>query len=120
MDIGSYFVGRSFGKRKLAPVVSPNKTVEGLVGGAVVALVAALVVGVAIEPFTVGRALLLALAVIVIAPFGDLAESMIKRDLGIKDMGAIVAGHGGVLDRIDAYLFVLPAAYLAFRWMGIL
>ena len=120
MDIGSYFIGKSFGRRKLAPLISPHKTVEGLVGGALVALVVAVGVGLMLDPFTVGKTLVLALVVIAVAPFGDLAESMIKRDLGIKDMGAIVAGHGGVLDRIDAYLFVLPAAYVAFRWMGLL
>lgn len=116
-DIGAFFAGRSVGRTPLTSV-SPNKTVEGLVGGAIASVVASMVIfGLvkAVEPFdssgTFLDSILLGLVGAIIAPLGDLAESLIKRDLGIKDMGAILPGHGGFLDRFDALLFVLPAVY---------
>jgi phosphatidate cytidylyltransferase len=101
----------------LAPAVSPNKTWEGLVGATIVTFAVTLLVQVIFKmhPWTFSRALALALVVCVAAPLGDLAESMIKRDLGVKDMGRIMPGHGGVLDRIDGLLFVAPAAYYLLR-----
>ncbi|MBT8217111.1 MAG: phosphatidate cytidylyltransferase [Acidimicrobiia bacterium] len=119
-DVGSYFVGRALGKRKLFPVLSPNKTVEGLVGGIIATLIVAVFGAAIVELFTIGDALALALAIIIAAPLGDLAESLIKRSLGIKDMGQLIPGHGGVLDRIDSYLFAVPVAYLVLRWTGLL
>jgi phosphatidate cytidylyltransferase len=119
MDSASYFVGRRIGRRPLAPVVSPKKTVEGLVGGVIVALAAGAGFGM-FEPFDLVNGLVLGAVVALIAPFGDLAVSVIKRSLGIKDMGTILPGHGGVLDRIDAVLFVIPAAWMAYAWMGLL
>lgn len=114
-DVGAYFVGRQFGKTPLSPS-SPNKTMEGLVGGAAAAIVvSAIVLGaVGIFPWEFGSALVLGLAVAVVAPIGDLCESMLKRDLGLKDMGSILPGHGGLLDRFDALLFVLPVTYYVF------
>lgn len=116
-DVGAFFAGRSFGRTPLA-AVSPNKTMEGLIGGSVASLIAAVVFfGVIeiVEPFkTFGDwrdALLLGVVGAIVAPLGDLAESLIKRDLGIKDMGSVLPGHGGFLDRFDALLFVLPAVY---------
>jgi len=110
-DVGGYFVGRSAGRSPLSSA-SPNKTVEGLLGGCVAALTVALIYGFLSEPFgSLGDALKLGLAVAVAAPLGDLCQSAIKRDLGVKDMGAVLPGHGGVLDRFDALLFVLPAVY---------
>nr|MDQ6909876.1 phosphatidate cytidylyltransferase [Actinomycetota bacterium] len=113
-DIGAFFVGRWAGKTPLAPQLSPNKTVEGLVGGTFAALVSIAVVQ-AIHPWTLGRAFWLVVIVAIAAPLGDLCESMIKRDLGVKDMGSLLPGHGGVFDRIDALLFVVPATYYLFR-----
>jgi phosphatidate cytidylyltransferase len=116
-DVGAFFAGRSFGRTPLA-AVSPNKTMEGLIGGAVASLLASVVFfGVIeiVEPFkTFGDwrdALLLGVVGAIVAPLGDLSESLIKRDLGIKDMGSVLPGHGGFLDRFDALLFVLPAVY---------
>ncbi|MEO7836182.1 MAG: phosphatidate cytidylyltransferase [Acidimicrobiales bacterium] len=113
-DIGGLFFGGQMGTRPLFPEISPNKTVEGLVGGMCSAVFASvLLVGVlpGISPWTPGKALILGLVVAVVAPLGDLCQSMIKRDLGVKDMGSLIPGHGGVLDRFDALLFVLPATY---------
>ncbi|HET6952654.1 MAG TPA: phosphatidate cytidylyltransferase [Acidimicrobiales bacterium] len=114
-DVGALFVGRSAGSRPLS-AASPNKTIEGLAGGMVVAVVAAVVfAAVGVAPFDDWQeGLKLGVLVALVAPLGDLAESIVKRDLGIKDMGSILPGHGGLLDRFDALLFVLPAVwYLA-------
>ena len=110
-DVGGYAFGSWIGKRKLAPVVSPNKTWEGLLGGCFTAVAIAVAAVSNIHPWTLDTALVLGLCVAVVAPIGDLAESLVKRDLGVKDMGSILPGHGGVLDRVDALLFVLPIAY---------
>lgn len=122
MDIGAYFVGRSVGKRKLAPELSPKKTVEGLIGGAASALVVAIVLSWFdwFDPITLSGSLWIALGVIVAAPIGDLAESMVKRSFGIKDMGSVLPGHGGFLDRIDALLFVVPVVYYIYDILGYL
>lgn len=110
-DVGAFALGGAIGKHPLAPWTSPNKTVEGLVGGVVAeALVAVLIVA-RVHPWTLSHAILLAVVVAVAAPIGDLVESMVKRDLGVKDAGRLLPGHGGVLDRVDAMLFVLPATY---------
>lgn len=114
-DVGGLFVGRSAGSRALS-TASPNKTIEGLAGGMFLAVVAGAVFGaVGPAPFdSVGEGLALGLVAALAAPIGDLAESLLKRDLDLKDMGSILPGHGGLLDRFDAILFVLPAVwYLA-------
>jgi phosphatidate cytidylyltransferase len=113
-DIGGYFVGRSVGSSQLS-AASPNKTVEGLAGGCVIAFVIvvllAAVVGLGpIEGF--GDGAIVGLTVALFAPLGDLCESLVKRDLGVKDMGSVLPGHGGLLDRFDGLLFVLPAVWL--------
>jgi phosphatidate cytidylyltransferase len=113
-DVTAWFVGSQMGRTPLLPRISPNKTLEGLLAGAVAAVVVGAMVGAALHPWAdygVGAGILLGLLVAITAPIGDLAESMLKRDLGIKDLGAILPGHGGVLDRFDAILFALPAAY---------
>lgn len=121
-DIGGFFMGRSFGQRPLS-AASPNKTVEGLLGGALVSVIVGLFVGgfgLGLPFHGWGHGFLLGLAAAVAAPLGDLCESVVKRDLGIKDMGSIIPGHGGVLDRVDGLLFVLPVAYyliLAMHWV---
>jgi len=113
-DAGAFFAGRFAGHTPLAPDISPGKTVEGMVGACAATFVAGLVVG-QIAPWDLKRGVVLALVVMVVAPLGDLCESMLKRDLGVKDMGAILPGHGGVLDRIDALLFVVPATWYLIR-----
>ncbi|HSJ26956.1 MAG TPA: phosphatidate cytidylyltransferase [Acidimicrobiia bacterium] len=121
-DIAAYFVGRAFGRRPIAPVVSPRKTVEGLVGGVVTTagLAAILSTLPAYDFMSLGHAILVALVVSVFAPLGDAAESVVKRALDTKDMGSILPGHGGMIDRIDALLFVVPAGYVLFRLLDYL
>jgi phosphatidate cytidylyltransferase len=119
-DVFGYFVGSQFGKSRLAPAISPNKTVEGLIGGMTGSIIVAVLIVKQIHPWgDLGHALALGVTVAVMAPLGDLAESMLKRDLGIKDFGAILPGHGGVLDRFDALLFCLPAVYFLARALKI-
>ena len=110
-DVGGLFFGSQMGSRPLLPEISPNKTWEGLIGGCMSAVVFCAIVGGLVKPWSLSRGIVLGLVVAVAAPLGDLCQSMIKRDIGIKDMGSILPGHGGVLDRVDALLFVLPAAY---------
>ena len=113
-DVVAWFVGSQMGRTPLLPRISPNKTLEGLLAGAGAAIVLGGFVGAILHPWAdygVGAGILLGILVGVTAPIGDLAESMLKRDLGLKDLGAILPGHGGVLDRFDAILFALPAAY---------
>ena len=116
-DMGGYFIGRAFGRRRMAPVISPRKTLEGFVGGLIAGAVVASVL--ATFPFweTIGlaKALVIAGVVGLTAPLGDLVESMVKRSVGVKDMGSVLPGHGGMLDRIDAFLISLPALYFVFR-----
>lgn len=119
MDIAQYFVGRTLGRTPLSPWVSPNKTVEGLIGGIVVALAGGAALHF-VQPFELTSGLVLGLVVAILAPLGDLAMSAAKRALSIKDMGSVLPGHGGFLDRIDGLLFVIPAAWVAFVWAGIL
>jgi phosphatidate cytidylyltransferase len=114
-DIGAYLVGKYMGKTPLAPELSPNKTFEGLVGGVLASVFVSLLIVRAIHPWDAGKAFWLGVVVAVAAPLGDLCESMIKRDLGVKDMGKILPGHGGILDRVDALLFVIPATYYLAR-----
>jgi phosphatidate cytidylyltransferase len=113
-DSLAYFVGRAFGKRKLAPNISPNKSVEGAVGGGVSTLVVgalyAQVVGIASW-----QGALIALGAFALSVLGDLAESALKRFTGVKDSGNLLPGHGGVLDRFDSSLFVLPFVYYVAR-----
>jgi phosphatidate cytidylyltransferase len=113
-DIGALFVGSAAGRTPLRPWISPNKTVEGLIGGALMTIVAMVVVGIGEWSDTwKSQKHLFALAIVisVMAPMGDLVESMFKRNLDTKDFGSIVKGHGGVLDRFDGFLFTLPAVY---------
>lgn len=114
-DVGAYASGSAFGRHRLAPSVSPAKTWEGAFGATVAAVVAGLAGGPSIGHLDAGASLALAAAVAVAAPLGDLAESLLKRDLGIKDFGAFLPGHGGLLDRLDALLFAVPASYWLLR-----
>ena len=111
-DIGAYFVGRAWGRRKLAPSISPGKTWEGALGGTVSALVYAIILATFIEGFSWVPYLLAATLVAVLSIVGDLFESAAKRQAAVKDSGTLLPGHGGVLDRIDSATAALPAAAL--------
>lgn len=117
-DVGAYAFGRLFGKKKLIPAVSPGKTVEGAVGGLGLTIVICLLyVRFLLMPYaqlglTTQGAVLFAIVVSVAAQTGDLAESLLKREAGVKDSSRIIPGHGGILDRFDSILFVMPIAFL--------
>ncbi len=116
-DIAAYFVGKGCGKHKLAPVISPKKTVEGSIGGTVYAVVILVFVATILKAANVlsvnyGMLIVYLLLASVVGQFGDLAMSSVKRIVGIKDYGNLLPGHGGVLDRFDSLLFVLPFTYL--------
>ena len=119
-DTGAYFAGRHYGKRKLAPRISPNKTVEGVLGGLACGLLVALV----FAPFagaTLAQLPLVCLVALVAVGFsvvGDLFESLLKRHVGAKDSGDLIPGHGGVLDRIDGVIAALPVFALGKAWLG--
>lgn len=109
-DVGCYYAGTKFGKHKLAPVVSPNKTIEGSIGGMICAIIGACIVGyvIGVEWYMSAIAGLLCT---VFAQIGDLCESLIKRDAGVKDSGNSLPGHGGFLDRCDSFIFTIPVMY---------
>jgi phosphatidate cytidylyltransferase len=114
-DISAFLFGSFWGSRPLAPTISPKKSWEGLFGATVVTFALAVAILPSIDPLNLVKSVGLAIIVAVFAPLGDLAESAIKRDLGVKDMGSVLPGHGGVLDRIDSVLFVAPAAFYFLR-----
>ncbi len=115
-DTGAYLIGMRFGRHKLWPRHSPRKSWEGAAGGTLCAVVTALIVGhfLAVAPL---QSIALGLLASVVAPFGDLAVSMFKRQVGVKDTGHLIPGHGGVLDRIDSILFVAPVVYYYAVWI---
>ena len=119
-DIAGYFVGSLVGRTKLAPEVSPNKTWEGLIGGFLGSvLVCGLLFGMkGFKPWNGIEGWVVGIVVGIAAPLGDLCESLLKRDLGIKDTSTLLPGHGGVLDRVDAMLFAIPATYFLVRILG--
>jgi phosphatidate cytidylyltransferase len=124
-DIGAFFVGRAIGGRKLIPSVSPGKTVSGAIGGLVASmLVAWLYARLVLAPvahlgLTPWGAWLFGALISAAAQVGDLFESLIKREAGVKDSSRVIPGHGGVLDRLDSLIFVLPVAYLLLGWLPI-
>ncbi|WP_288623413.1 phosphatidate cytidylyltransferase [uncultured Streptococcus sp.] len=115
-DIGAYMIGRRFGRRKLLPKVSPNKTIEGSLGGIVCAVIVALIfmlVDKAVyTPHNLFATLIYVVLFSVFGQFGDLVESAIKRHFGVKDSGKLIPGHGGILDRFDSMIFVFPMMHL--------
>jgi phosphatidate cytidylyltransferase len=117
-DTAAYFGGRIYGRTPLAPLISPNKTLEGLGAGVVGGTAAFWVAGLYQDWLTGPHALLMGALVALAAPVGDLFESMIKRDLEVKDTGALFGAHGGVLDRLDAVFFTVPVAYYAAVALG--
>ena len=112
-DIFAYYIGKRHGKHKLSQVISPKKTVEGAIGGGIVAVLVSLL-GVFYTDLTLGECAIGGLLITVTAQLGDLSESLIKRDAGVKDSSNILPGHGGFLDRCDSYIFALPVAYYYF------
>ena len=114
-DVGCYYFGMNLGKHKLAPVISPNKTIEGSLGGAFCAVTGGLIIAYFIKlPWY--HAIIAGLLVTVFAQIGDLCESLIKRDAGVKDSGDLLPGHGGFLDRTDSYILTIPVMYYYFAF----
>ncbi|MEW6501235.1 MAG: phosphatidate cytidylyltransferase [Thermodesulfobacteriota bacterium] len=110
-DAGAYYTGSNFGRRKLCPAVSPNKTVEGLLGGLVLAMVAAAIAGPLLLPVGQAASAATGLALALVGAAGDLVESVLKRAMGVKDSGTLLPGHGGILDRADSLLLAAPVLY---------
>jgi phosphatidate cytidylyltransferase len=112
-DVGALLVGSSIGRTPLRSWISPSKTVEGVIGGSLMTIIVLFVVALTgrSDTWKGGELMILAVVIAVMAPLGDLTESMFKRNLDVKDFGTLLRGHGGVLDRFDAFLFVLPVAY---------
>jgi phosphatidate cytidylyltransferase len=117
-DTCAYFVGRSYGRSPIAPLISPNKTLEGLLGGIAGGTLAFWLAGLYQDWLSGGDALLIGFLVAITAPIGDLFESLIKRDLEVKDTGTLFGAHGGVLDRLDAVLFTIVVGYYAAVALG--
>lgn len=112
-DTGAYLVGSRWGKRRLAPSISPKKSVEGSIGGLLLVLLSAVILRLLLFPeLSWLRILLIATVVAVFGTIGDLFESSLKRQAGVKDSGKLIPGHGGILDRIDSLLLAVPAVYL--------
>lgn len=126
-DTGAYFVGRSIGKHKLAPKISPNKTWEGSVGGVLAAIAGMAVAwyvdtaqpGAPLPGWSLWEYLLTGVLLAIAGQIGDLVESMMKRDAGVKDSGNLLPGHGGILDRCDGFLFAGPMLYYLLVWLPI-
>lgn len=117
-DTGCYYFGKKFGKNKLAPTVSPKKTVEGALGGAFFALIGTFIVGWFIKlPWY--HCLVAGLLITIFAQIGDLCESLIKRDAGVKDSGSLLPGHGGILDRTDSYVMSVPVLFYYLKFFVI-
>jgi phosphatidate cytidylyltransferase len=118
-DSAAYYVGSTLGRRKLAPEISPNKTVAGAVGGVLGAAVASIALKMfSVVPWSIPFALGAGLCIALLAQVGDLAESMLKRDAGVKDSGSLIPGHGGMMDRVDALLFTVPVFYYIWSIFG--
>jgi phosphatidate cytidylyltransferase len=117
-DTAAYVGGRLFGRRALAPSISPGKTVEGLFCGVLISILAVFLAGLFQNTWmTQSHALFLGLAVAVLGPIGDLFESLVKRDAGTKDAGSLFGAHGGALDRLDSAIFTIVAGY--YIWLGV-
>ncbi|WP_047984851.1 phosphatidate cytidylyltransferase [Ornithinibacillus californiensis] len=117
-DTGAYFTGRALGKHKLWPEISPNKTVEGALGGIVLAIIVGIVFDVIYQfPYGIITIIVISLLVSVFGQIGDLVESAFKRHYNVKDSGTILPGHGGILDRFDSAIFVFPVLHLILQFL---
>ena len=112
-DTAAFFVGRAIGRHRLAPAISPGKSIEGFIGGTIAGVAVTLLRPLRAGRRLTGESLVLGLVIALAATLGDLFESAVKRDLGVKDSGRLLGGHGGVLDRVDSLLWAGPAAYFA-------
>lgn len=119
-DTGAYFTGRFFGKRKLAPVISPKKTVEGAIGGVISSAVLCMLMSIYFEPALIPHSIAIGVVGSLISIVGDLSASKIKREMGIKDYGNIMPGHGGILDRFDSVILVTPFIYYVIKLIVII
>jgi phosphatidate cytidylyltransferase len=117
-DTAAFFTGRAWGTRKLAPAISPGKTVEGTMGGLVGAVLVAYLIGTLLLGLDARLAVGLGGLIGLLAPIGDLCESALKRELGVKDFGSLLPGHGGILDRFDSLLMTAPLVYTVLQWLG--
>ena len=117
-DAFAYFTGLAIGRHKMTPVLSPGKTWEGLVGGTIVAILVPFFALYHQHFLSIGESIALGVAIAIVAPLGDLFESALKRDMHVKDSGRLLAGHGGMLDRLDALLFASVASYYVIRAFG--
>jgi phosphatidate cytidylyltransferase len=111
IDSAAFVVGKAIGRHPCAPYLSPKKTWEGMVGGWIGGVVATILLGYWLVDLHWPHGLALGALVATVAPFGDLAKSMVKRQMGVKDFSALIPGHGGMFDRIDSLLFVAPVIY---------
>ncbi len=119
-DVGAYFAGRALGKHKLAPLVSPGKTWEGVWGGMALTAVVALIEDHWLATVSAGLYIVLVLLVVILSIVGDLSESLFKRQAGLKDSGTLFPGHGGVLDRVDSLTAAAPLFWLGMHYLGVL
>jgi len=111
-DTGAFFIGRTWGKHALAPVISSGKTWEGAIGGLIASIAAALIIGLIFKlPFSYWQTALVGFIISVFAQLGDLVESLLKRNTGVKDAGKLIPGHGGILDRVDSLIFTGVIVY---------
>lgn len=122
-DIGAFFIGNLLGKHKIAPEISPNKTIEGYAGGVLTSALSGYVAGIYLGMFQAGfsatKGFWIGLAVGIICPLGDLAKSIFKRQFGVKNTGNLIPGHGGVLDRIDTWLWAAISSYLIIQYLSL-
>ncbi|MCX5750480.1 MAG: phosphatidate cytidylyltransferase [Candidatus Saganbacteria bacterium] len=117
-DSGAYLVGKTFGRHRLNPLISPKKTIEGAVAGFLISIIAAIIFSYFIQMGLV-HAIILGIIVGGMAQVSDLVESMLKRDAGVKDSGQVFPGHGGVLDRMDSFILTAPIMYYYIVWIGL-
>ncbi|MCD8378698.1 MAG: phosphatidate cytidylyltransferase [Candidatus Gastranaerophilales bacterium] len=115
-DVGCYYFGCNFGRHKLAPIISPNKTIEGSIGGTACAVAVSFIIGYIIH-LAWYHCVIAGILIAIFSQIGDLCESLIKRDAGVKDSGSTLPGHGGFLDRTDSYVFTLPVLYYYFQYV---
>jgi len=117
VDTTAYFIGRAWGRHKMAPTVSPGKTWEGAVGGLMGAIVAVIVLALLLDiDISYSKMVILGVLIAVFAQLGDLAESKLKRSMGVKEAGNLIPGHGGILDRLDSIVFTGVVVYYCLRW----